>query len=110
MDIKDIDNTTVLHVEMGAGLIDFEPGNCTKYRFLVRRLGGDLGKKLGCGTLDSKIFTLVNFPKSPSIILVDDSVLVPSYVREKLGVNEADAEVLSPFLEKLSRSTLTWYV
>ncbi len=79
-------------------LVEYCPGNMTKYIVLFQTVGAELAIPMGCIS-SATIVVFVNMRHSPSILIPDTmGYLSLSYFMEKTGLKEGDAAPLVKLL------------
>lgn len=72
-------------------VVEYQPGDGTRYELVFSDVGGGC-----CGSANAVLVTVVNFPRSPSMLVErDHGFLSPTYVAEKMGVSAPSAITLA---------------
>lgn len=74
-----------------AWLVDYQPGNMTRYLVLFQKINSSLSEDMGFGR-GATLIVFANMPNRPSLLLPDHTgYLSLDYFLEKTGMNEGDA-------------------
>jgi len=87
---RELPNTSTQPGEM----VEFQPGNLTRYEVYFQKLSGMISEPLGYG-FGATLIVFCNMKNRPSIILPDNNgYLSLDYFMEKTGMDEGDAAPL----------------
>lgn len=79
-------------------LIDYQPGNATRYVLLITPVLGLKGRiKLGC--IDNTY--IINWIEHGSMVYHDTGYIAASYVSEKMKVTKGDAKAIAELIGRL---------
>jgi hypothetical protein len=90
--MKDSIKLEIPHLNAEGGwLVDYQPGNMTKYLVFFQKINSSLSKEMGMG-LGATMIVFANMPNRPTLILPEQTgYLSLDYFMEKTGIREGDA-------------------
>lgn len=93
--MKDSIKSELPHVNAEGGwLVDYQPGNMTRYVVFFQKINGSIADGMGMG-FGAHMIVFTNLPNRPTLILPEKTgYLSLDYFMEKTGIKEGDAIAL----------------
>lgn len=93
--MKDSIKSELPHVNAEGGwLVDYQPGNMTRYVVFFQKINGSIAEEMGMG-FGATMIVFANMPNRPTLILPEKTgYLSLDYFMEKTGIKEGDAIAL----------------
>lgn len=83
----------------GRQVVDYQPGNGSRYMLVLTRLEGEESRAVGCAGAPCIVIGLVNF--EPNRCMIASHVPYYLYVADKLNLREPDAKAVAELLAKV---------